>query len=85
MTQKLVKLKRKSIMITVIIISLLKNLIRQVNDRRLKQANLTTKAYTADFIKKTDFNERLKNLNKLITSNKTADVLVEDELQSTKL
>ena len=47
---------------------------------RLKQANLATKAEIADFVKKTDFDDELKNINK-ITSNKTKHVLVENEFK----
>ena len=32
---------------------------------RLKQANLATKGDIADFVKKTNFNDKIKNLNKL--------------------
>ena len=34
----------------------------------------------ADFVKKTDFDDKLKNLNKNATSNKTKHVRVENEL-----
>ena len=33
----------------------------------LKQANLATKDYISDFVKKTDFSDKLKNSNKRIT------------------
>ena len=45
---------------------------------RLAQANLAIKCHIANFIKKTDFDDKLKNLNKNITSNKTKHVLVEN-------
>ena len=38
---------------------------------RLKQANLASKNDITDFVKKTDFDDKLKNLNKKVTSNKT--------------
>ena len=38
---------------------------------RLAQANLENKNYIADFIKRTNFDDKLKNHNKKITSNKT--------------
>ena len=44
---------------------------------RLKQANLATKADIHDFVKKTIFDNKLKNLNKNVTSNKSKQVLVE--------
>ena len=37
----------------------------------LKQANLANKADIADFVKKPDFDGKLKNQNKKVTSNKT--------------
>ena len=47
---------------------------------RLKQANLASKSVIAALVKKTDFDDKLKTLNKKITSNKTKHVLVESEL-----
>ena len=38
---------------------------------RLKQANLASKSDIANFVKKTHFDDKLKNLNKKFTSNKT--------------
>ena len=37
---------------------------------RLAQANVANKSDIANFIKKTDFHDKLKNLNKNVTSNK---------------
>ena len=37
---------------------------------RLIQANLGNKSNTANFVKQKDFGDKLKNLNKKITSNK---------------
>ena len=48
---------------------------------RLAQVNLASKNDIANFIKKTDFDDKLKILNKKITSNKTKHVLVENELK----
>ena len=48
---------------------------------RVKQANLVSKSDIANFVKNTDFDDKLKNLNKKITSNKTKHVLVENELK----
>ena len=39
----------------------------------------------ANFVKKTDFGEKLKTLNKKITSNKTKHLLVENELNINRL
>ena len=46
----------------------------------MKQANLATKPDIADFVKETDFNNKLKKLNKKITSNKTKHSLELNEL-----
>ena len=43
---------------------------------RLKQANLTTKVYIADFVQKTGFDDKLKNLNKKVTSNKNLKIKI---------
>ena len=37
---------------------------------RLKQANLPTKGDITDFVKRAHFDDKLKNLNKKVTSNK---------------
>ena len=47
---------------------------------RLEQANLASKSDIANFVKKTDFDDELKNLNKYVTSNKTKHVLFERKL-----
>ena len=47
---------------------------------RLAQANLARKNDIAVLVKKTDFDEKLKNLNKNVTSNKTKHMLVENEI-----
>ena len=46
---------------------------------RLKQANLVTKDGITDFVKKRDFDNKLKNLNERVTSNKIKHVMVENE------
>ena len=46
----------------------------------LAQANLASKNDIANFAKKTDFDGKLKNWNKKVTSNKTKHMLVESEL-----
>ena len=48
---------------------------------RLKQENLAGKNDIANFVNKTGFNDKLKNLNKKITSNRTKYVIVENELK----
>ena len=47
---------------------------------RLGQANLASKNDIANFVKKKDFDDKLKILNKKVTSNKTKHVLVEKKL-----
>ena len=47
---------------------------------RLAQAKLATKADIADFVKEADFDNKLENLNKKVTSNKAKHVLIENEL-----
>ena len=46
---------------------------------RLKQVNLATKSDIANYVNKTDFDEKLKGLNKEIGSNKTKYLLVENQ------
>ena len=48
---------------------------------RLKQANLASKSDIANFVKKTSFDQKLKHLNKTITSNKTKHLPVENEFK----
>ena len=52
---------------------------------RLKQADLATKAEIVDFVKKTDSEDKLKNLNKKITTNKAKHALVQNELKNTSI
>ena len=47
---------------------------------RLAQANLARINDIANFVKKADFDDKLKILNKNVTSNKIKHVLVENEL-----
>ena len=46
----------------------------------MAQANLASKNGIAALVKKTDFDDKLKHLNKKVTSNKTKHVLVERKL-----
>ena len=48
---------------------------------RLKQATLATKGDIAVFVKKTNFDDKLKKLYKEFTSNKPKHLLVENELK----
>ena len=45
---------------------------------RFEQGSLATKADIADFIKNTDFDDKLENLNKKVTSNKPKHLRVEN-------
>ena len=48
---------------------------------RLAQANLASKNNIANFIKKTDLDNKLKTLNEKVTSNKSKHLLIENELR----
>ena len=48
---------------------------------KLGQGNLASKIDIANFVRKTDFEDKLKNLNKKATSNKTKNELVENEFK----
>ena len=50
---------------------------------KLKQGNLATKADIDDFLWKIDFDDKIKNLSKNFTSNKTKHI--EDEKKITDL
>ena len=60
-------------MINILILQSLKKLAADVFNARLAQANLVTKA---------DFDNKLSNLNRKITSHKAKHVLFENELKS---
>ena len=47
---------------------------------RLAQANSANKNDTANFVKKRDFDDKLKNLSKKVTLNKEKYILIENEL-----
>ena len=47
---------------------------------RLKQANIATKADFDDFVENTDFDNKLKDLNENLTSNKTSHVGAKQKL-----
>ena len=48
---------------------------------RLAKVNLASKTDIANFVKQADFDDKLKNLNKNVTSNKTKHIFVENELK----
>ena len=48
---------------------------------RLAQTNLASKNDVANFVKKTEFEDKLQNLNERVTSNKTKHLLIENELK----
>ena len=58
----------------------LNKLTSEIFTARLAQANLASKSDIANFVKKTDFDDKLKILTKNVTSNKAKHVLVENEL-----
>ena len=49
---------------------------------RLAQVNLASKSHIANFVKKINFDDKLKNLNKKIISKKTKNLLVENEFKT---
>ena len=49
-------------------------------EERLKQAKLRTKNEFVDFAEKIYFDEKLQNINKKVTSNKTKDIEGEQKL-----
>ena len=51
---------------------------------RLAQINLASKSDVANFVKKTDFDDKLKNLNKKVISNKSKHLLAENEFKNYK-
>ena len=56
--------------LTTVNISLLDNLMVENFPARLAQANLASQNDVVNFAKKTDFDDKLKKLNKKVTSNK---------------
>ena len=48
---------------------------------RLAQVNLASKNDVAALVKKTDFDDKLKNLNKEVTLNKSKHVLLKNQLK----
>ena len=51
---------------------------------KLAQANLASKSDIANFVKNADFDGKLKNLNKKVTSNKSKHLPVENEFKKYK-
>ena len=47
----------------------------------MEHANLASKNGIANFVKKTNFADKLKNLNKKVASNKSKHLLTENELK----
>ena len=76
------KLKKRLLITVMINILLLLKLTSENFAARLAQANLATKSHIANFPKTTDFDDKLKKINRKITSNKTKHVLVENELRN---
>ena len=72
-----IKLRLTMIVINIL---LLKNLTSENFSGTLAPATLASKNDIVNFVKKTDFDFKLKNLSKNITSNKTKHVLIENEL-----
>ena len=67
------------IIINILLLLNLINLWQKFFAVRLKRANLANKSDIVNLVGKTDFDEKLKNLNKNNTTNETKNVLVENE------
>ena len=78
------KLKRKLLIIIMINILLLQNLIslRQNFDLKLKRANLARKSDLANFVKKTNFDNKLKDVT--LNKNELNELLKQVKAMSTK-
>ena len=66
-------------------ILLLQNLISKTAENfaaRLAQVNLATKSDIANFVKKTDFDGKLKHLNKKVISNRTKYLPIKNKLKN---
>ena len=50
----------------------------------MEQANLPSKSDIDNFVNKTDLADKLKNLNKKVTSNRIKHLLIENELKKLK-
>ena len=55
--------------------------ITPIISARLPQANVANKSDIANCVKMTDFDDKLKKLNKKMTSNKSKHLLFENELK----
>ena len=78
------KLKRKLLIMIMINILLLQNLInyqQNIFAARLAQPNLTSKNDIAGLVKQTNFEKKLKNVNKKVTSTKPKNLLVKNEFK----
>ena len=67
------------IILNILLLKKCNNLTADNFRARLAQANLAGKDDIANFVKTTDFDDKLRNLNKKVTSNKTKDVIVTEE------
>ena len=77
-TQKLMNIKRKLLIIIIITTPEFNKLTAKAFAGRLKQPNLASKCDITNFVNKTDFDNKLSDFNKRINSNKTKHVLVEN-------
>ena len=55
-------------------------LTSEIFTARLAKSSLASKRDIANFVKKTDFDDKLKNMNKNVISRKTKHAIIEDEL-----
>ena len=76
MTQKLMKLKKK-----LLIMVMINTLLLQILISKLTAENFVARLAQAHLVTKTDFDDKLINLNKKINSNKTKHLIVENEFK----
>ena len=78
-TQKLIKLKRKLLIMIMVNITTqeFKKLTSENFAARLAQTNLTSKNDTSALVKRRGFDDKSQNLNKKVTSNKTKHIQAE--------
>ena len=75
------KLKGRLQIIIMIYILIFQNLKLRNFAARLAEANLATKRDITNFANKTDFDEKLNNIDKKVTWNKTKDLLVKNKFK----
>ena len=70
------------VIINIFLLQKLKSQQQKILAEKLARAKLASKSDIANFVKETDFNDKLKNLSKKATSNETKHLLVENKLEN---